>query len=98
MILNTVRLLTFLLLVHIVFGSYTTLNDNRRFYQLLKPRSKENNNEYVWFTRNIHNDINSDNIKQDHQYKQQNLFRLKIFNKTFDRKDPFGENIMHEPK
>ncbi|CAF3796512.1 unnamed protein product [Rotaria sordida] len=88
----------FKIALHIVFGSYTTLNDNRRFYQLLKPRSKENNNEYVWFTRNIHNDINSDNIKQDHQYKQQNLFRLKIFNKTFDRKDPFGENIMHEPK
>ncbi|CAF3444581.1 unnamed protein product [Rotaria sp. Silwood1] len=65
MISNTVRFLILLLLVNVICGSYATSNDNRRFYQLLKPRSSDNNNEYVWFTRDVHNDININEMKQD---------------------------------
>ncbi|CAF2432731.1 unnamed protein product [Rotaria sp. Silwood2] len=98
MIFNTVRLLIFLLLVNIIVGSYAASNDKRQFYQLLKPHSVENNNEYVWFTRDIHNDIKNDELKQDYQRKQKNSLRFKIFNKAINRKYPFGENIIHEPK
>ena len=34
--------------------------NNRRFLQLLKQRSPENDNEYVWFTRDVHDNFNSD--------------------------------------
>ncbi|CAF1043537.1 unnamed protein product [Rotaria sp. Silwood1] len=98
MISNTVRFLILLLLVNVICGSYATSNDNRRFYQLLKPRSSDNNNEYVWFTRDVHNDININEMKQDRPRKIQNLFSFKSFNKIFDRKYPLGENIIYEPK
>jgi hypothetical protein len=98
MISNIVRLFILLLLVNILFGYYITTDDNQRFYQLLKQRSAENDNEYVWFTRDIHNDMNNDEIKQDRLWKQQDLFHSKIFNNIFNRKYPFIENTMYETK
>ena len=72
---NILRLLIFLLLVNIIFGLYTTSDDNRRLYQLLKQRSAENDYEYVWFTRSVrNNDMDSDEIKQEELRKQQQRF------------------------
>ena len=80
MMFNIVRLSIFLLLVNILCGLYVTSDDNRRAYHLLKQRSAENDNEYVWFTRNIPDDINNEEIKQE-----RDLFRSKMFH----RKNPF---------
>jgi hypothetical protein len=95
---NIVRLLIFLLLVNIICGLSATSDDNRRFYQLLKQRSAENDYEYVWFTRDIHNDMDSEDIKREQLRKQQDLLRLKIFKNIFDRKYPFIENNMYKTK
>jgi len=96
MISNIARLLIFLLLVNIVFGLYTTSDDNRQFNKLLKQRSMENDNEYVWFTRDVSNNIDEEEMKRDHFRKQQVLSRSKIFKNIIRRKYPFIENIMDE--
>ncbi len=94
MIFNIVRLLILLLLLNIVFGYYITTDDNQQFYRLLKQRSADNDNEYVWFTRDIHND----EIKQDPVWNQKDLIHSKIFKNIFNRKYPFVENTMYETK
>jgi hypothetical protein len=43
-----------ILLCHCLLGFHGRSIDNRRFHPLLKHRSAENDNEYVWFTRSIH--------------------------------------------
>jgi hypothetical protein len=84
-----IRLLIFFLLVNILFGFYITSDDNGRLNQLLKQRSLENDNEYVWFTRNI-----PDETKQDQSRQQEDFFHSKMFH----RKYPFVKNVMHETK
>ena len=98
---NILRLLIFLLLVNIIFGLYTTSDENRRLYQLLKQRSAENDYEYVWFTRNVrNNDIDSDDEmkQQELRKQQQDLRHFKNFNNIFYQKNPFVENTMYESK
>ncbi len=94
MISSVVRLLILLLLVNIIVGFYVPSGDNRQFHQLLKQRSAENDNEYVWFTRDIHND----EIEQD-QLEKHHLFWLNFFKNYFNsRKYPFIENTMYKTK
>ncbi|CAF1002267.1 unnamed protein product [Adineta steineri] len=92
MICNIVRLLIFTLLVNIIFGFSTTSNDNRRLYQLLKQRSAENDNEYVWFTRDIHQRINDEEMKAN----ENDLFHPKIFNNIKHQKYPNVKNSIYE--
>ncbi len=83
-----------MLLVNIVFGLYTTSDDNRQFNKLLKQRSMENDNEYVWFTRDVSNNIDEEEMQRDQLRKQQVLSRSKIFKNIIRRKYPFIENTM----
>lgn len=96
MVSNIARLLIFLLLVNIVFGLNTISNNNRRSNHLLKRRSMENDNEYVWFTRDIHNDMDDDNeeMKRNQFQKQQVLSRSKFINNIHRRKYPFVEDVV----
>lgn len=57
---NLVRLSIVILLVNIVLGLDAVSDDNRRLYQLLKQRSADNDNEYVWFTRDVHEALDDD--------------------------------------
>jgi hypothetical protein len=92
MISRILRLLILLLIVNIIFGFNVISDDNQRLYQLLKQRSAENDNEYVWFTRNAP----TDEIKQDQLQKYQDLIRSKILKNSFNRKYPLIENMMYE--
>lgn len=49
-----------ILLLHIVLAIHGRAVDQRRMLRLFKQRSAENDNEYVWFTRNIHPDMMND--------------------------------------
>jgi hypothetical protein len=81
MIGNILRFFIFLFLVNLLLGFVIKSNDNQRIYHLLKQRSAENDNEFVWFTRDIPN--------EDYKLKQQeDLFPWKIIN----RKYPFNIN------
>jgi hypothetical protein len=75
-------------MIHVLLGFYVRSNDNQRIYHLLKQRSLENDNEYVWFTRNIPDE----EIKQQQQ-QQQDLFPWKFSN----RKYPLNENPIYKP-
>ncbi len=57
MISNILRLFIFILSINILLGFVITSNDNQRIHPLLKQRSAENDNEFVWFTRDIPNEI-----------------------------------------
>ncbi|CAF3213339.1 unnamed protein product [Rotaria socialis] len=94
MICNILRLLVFVLLVNTIFGSYGARNANQQLYQLLKQRSIDSDNEYVWFTRDTHDNFNDENMKPNHQRKIHNRFHLKNRHKTFNPKHTVGENAM----
>ena len=59
------QLLILSLLLHIVLGINGRAVDQRRMLQLLKQRSTDNDNEYVWFTRNIHTDMMNDQAARE---------------------------------
>jgi hypothetical protein len=81
MIGNILRLIIFLFLVNLLLGFVIKSNDNQRIYHLLKQRSAENDNEFVWFTRDIPN--------EDYKFKQhEDLFPWKIINQKY----PFNIN------
>lgn len=88
------RLLVFLLLINLILGLYVTSDDNQQFYRLLKERSAENDNEYVWFTRNIPDD----ELKQEQLRNQQDLMNSKFYKNMLFRKHPFIANAMNERK
>jgi hypothetical protein len=98
MISNILRLLIFLLLLNIILGLNTPSADKQRAYHLLKQRSADNDNEYVWFTRDIHEEMSSEdtNEQQQQQRKQQDLYRFKLLNNMFNRKYPIVKNSMDE--
>ena len=54
------QFLILILLLHIVLAIHGRSVDQRRMLRVFKPRSAENDNEYVWFTRNIHKDMIND--------------------------------------
>ncbi|UJR26808.1 hypothetical protein I4U23_008121 [Adineta vaga] len=87
---NIVRIYMALLVVNIVFGFDEISDDNRRFNSLLKQRSAENDNEYVWFTRDLHNTMVNDDarelIKRGSLGKFQHLPRPKTNNPGSSRK------------
>ncbi|CAF1564614.1 unnamed protein product [Rotaria magnacalcarata] len=91
---NILRLLVFVLLVNAIFGSHGALNANQLLYKLLKQRSIDSDNEYVWFTRDIHDNFNDENMKPNHQQQIHNQFHLENPRKTFNPKHTVGENTL----
>jgi hypothetical protein len=77
------QVLTCLLLLNIVCGSYETPYSRRKLYQLLKNHPPEYDNRYVWFTRNIHNEIKR-TVNREEQKQQ--LDQVKNTNNVFYRK------------
>ena len=56
-IMHQLKYLIFLILFNLIFGSYESPYQQRRYLKLSKQRVPENDNEYVWFTRDIHEAI-----------------------------------------
>lgn len=92
MITNIIRFLILLLLINLIVGYYITPDDNQQFDRVLKERSAENDNEYVWFTRNIPAD------EQNLLQQRQDLLNARFNAKKFHRKYPFVVNSMYERK
>lgn len=55
--MHQLKWLILLILLDVILGSYESPYQQRRFLQLSKQRVPENDNEYVWFTRDIHEAI-----------------------------------------
>ncbi|CAF3845536.1 unnamed protein product [Rotaria magnacalcarata] len=80
--------------INAIFGSHEALNANQLLYKLLKQRSIDSDNEYVWFTRDIHDNFNDENMKPNHQQQIHNQFHLENPRKTFNPKHTVGENTL----
>lgn len=76
--MHLLKWLALFLILNIVSGSYESPYQQRRFLPAAKQRVPEHDNEYVWFTRDVHEDDTDKNI-------QRNLF-LKKWSQIFRRK------------
>ena len=84
MISNILRVFILILSINILLGFVIKSNDNQRIYPLLKQRSTDNDNEFVWFTRDIPNDIIKPSSSKD-----------SFAWKTINRKFPLNLNPIH---
>jgi hypothetical protein len=64
-----------------IYGTHEQSHLKQKLQQLLKPLTPDYDNRYVWFTRNIHNEIKSEKQNQE-QLRKNN------FNGFFYHKDP----------
>ena len=64
------------MLLTAVCGTYISPSLKKKFKQVLRTRGPEDDNRYVWFTRNIHG-----NVKTETAYQQQ--LRKKYFSGLF---------------
>lgn len=55
----------FFILLNIVYGSYETPFHNRKPAPLFKQRLPDYDNRYVWFTRDIHDEIQQGETNQE---------------------------------
>ncbi|CAF1361895.1 unnamed protein product [Rotaria sordida] len=85
---NMIQLISILLLLNIVFAVYDTHYKYQSLPELNNQRSVDTNYKYTWFTREIHDDINSDekNTPQEQQLSPQKIFRMKMLKNILNRK------------
>jgi hypothetical protein len=62
--MNPLKLFVFIILFNVICGSYETSDQNRKLLQLIQQRSDEYDDQYVWFTRDIHDQNTSFNREQ----------------------------------
>ena len=77
---NIIQLLSILLLLNIVLGVYETPYGKRPPYELNNQRSADSGYKYAWFTRDIHDDVNTDedSNNQERPLSPQQIFRMNI--------------------
>lgn len=77
--MNPFKWLLFFLLLNIASTSYESPYQQRRYLPLAKQHVPEHDNEYVWFTRDVHENAPK-TIERDRLFKQwQRIFRRKAF-------------------
>ncbi len=74
------RLFLLLFLFNTVHGMHKSPHLRSKVYQRLKPVSADYDNRYVWFTRNIHSEVQS-------EQPDANEIRKRYFNGFFYRKE-----------
>ena len=65
------QVIVLLFLVNIILGRVVTMGEQRAWNdRLFQRRSAENDNEYVWFTRDIHNEMMKNPPVQMNRFQQ----------------------------
>ena len=83
------QVLAMILLFNLAYGVLSTVDNDRRLARPLKPRSADNDNEYVWFTRDVHDAVDSSKeTEQARPSQQQARFLSKSFRDFLHRKYP----------
>jgi hypothetical protein len=88
-----IQLLSILLLLNIVFTIYQDPYGRRQPFTMNNQRSADSSYRYAWFTRDIHDDINSDEgnyFQQQQQLSPQRRFPMKTLKSIFNRKHPIN--------
>ncbi len=95
---NIIRLLSILLLCHVIFAVSETPYERRYPHGLNNQRSADSGYKYAWFTRDVHDDINSDeeNNHQEEQLSPQRTFRMKMLKSVFNKNYPNNNEILSE--
>jgi hypothetical protein len=62
--MSTTQLLILLLLSNIVCATYIIPSFKQKLKQLLETHPPEYDNQYVWFTRNIHSEQNQQQLRK----------------------------------
>jgi hypothetical protein len=95
---HLIQLLSILLLLNVIFAIYEPNNVRGNPFVSNNQRSADGSYRYAWFTRDIHDDLMSDqeNILQDEQLSPQKLFRMKMLKNNFNRKYLNNNQILSE--
>ncbi|CAF2039424.1 unnamed protein product [Rotaria magnacalcarata] len=79
---NTIQLIFILLALNAVLAVYNRpyKDDPTPLHMTSNQRSADTSYKYAWFTRNIHDDMNSDEEKASQEQQQAQLFPQRIVN------------------
>jgi hypothetical protein len=70
--MSTIQLLILFILLTFVHGTSKPSHEKPKLYELLKPMKQDHDNRYVWFTRNIHDELQNEPQNQE-QVRKNNL-------------------------
>ncbi|CAF3430808.1 unnamed protein product [Rotaria sp. Silwood1] len=97
---NIIQLIFILLLLNIVFAVHYTHSKYRPSFESNNQRSLDTDYKYAWFTRDIHDDMNSGekDTPQEQQLSPQKIFRMKMLKNIFNRKYQNNDEFLSELK
>lgn len=72
-----IRLLIVFVLLYSVHGSSKTSHIKKKFFKMQKPTTANEDNRYVWFTRNIHHERQYPKYFQNHIHSKRSIIGLK---------------------